>query len=429
MTVSPSAFPPVGVHDIAVHLPRYSLEMSALLQARVAADPGIERHLLRAVASTGQQAMRWPTPTEDTITMAAEAFRQLLVRPNTPDLSKVRFLTLGTETSVDMSKSGSAYVQGLMQRSGFPVPISLSSYQVQHACAGGALAMMTTASFLQVAGRTDESAVVLMSDVARYQAPSTAEVTQGAGAAALWVTQNPDLLEFDFLTAGFASRDVDDFFRPLGSTIAKVKGGFSLACYHESLADAFADHCQRAGVDPAEELRSVDVFCLHAPYARMPVVAMERLLATHLGLDAEAANVFLEERGFSAGLIPTSQVGNLYTGSLWLNLAASLAERAKVFGPSLVGKKVLLASYGSGNTMTVFTGRLAAKAPQVIARWNLDAQLANKEEPGLDTYQFWIDTHRTPENFPEILANYPPRAGQFALTGLRADGYREYQLV
>ncbi len=429
MTVSQHPFPLVGVNDVAIHLPRHSIDLTELVKARVAQDPSIERHLLRAIATTGQRAMRWPHPTEDPITMAAEALRRLIDRPGSPEVSRIRFLTLGTETSVDMSKSGSAYVQGLLQRSGYALPTNLSSYQVQHACAGGALAMLTTASFLQTAGRDSESAIVLASDVARYQAPSTAEVTQGAGAAALWITRNPHLLELDLATAGFASHDVDDFFRPLGSTIAKVKGGYSMACYHESLAEAFSDHCQRAGTTESEELKSIDVFCLHAPYANMPVSAMEKLLKNHLGLESEAAQEFMKERGFFAGLETTAVIGNLYTGSLWLNLASSLADRFRVFGPQIVGKKVLMASYGSGNTMAVFTATVAAKAPEVISRWDLGQQIADKVEPGLEAYQFWIDTHRTPENFACILENNPPTAGRFALMGLRQDGYREYQLV
>jgi hydroxymethylglutaryl-CoA synthase len=342
------------------------------------------------------------------------------------DPATLRFLTLGTETGVDMSKSGSAYVLGLLQKAGYRLPTNLSSFQVQHACAGGTLALLTVAAFLQVAGRDGETAAVLTSDIARYKAPSTAEVTQGAGATALLVARNPDLLELDLPTAGFASHDVDDFFRPLGSTIAKVRGGFSLACYHESFAEAFEDHCRRAGVAPAQELESIDAFFLHVPYALMPVSAMEKLLAKHLGLAPSAAEAFLDDRGFFAGLEATAEIGNLYTGALYLSLAFGLAERARVWGTATAGKKVLLASYGSGNTMAVFGGRLAPRAGATIARWNLDELLADHVEPPFEAYQAWLDTVRTPENYPALLAAVPAPAGRFALTGLREDGYREY---
>ena len=362
------------------------------------------------------------------MTLAAEALRTLLDAH--PEVApRLRFLALGTETGVDMSKSGSTYVLGLLQRAGYGLPTSLSSFQVQHACTGGTLALLTIAAFLQAAGRDGDTAAVLTSDIARYKAPSTAEVTQGAGASALLVARNPDLLELDLGTTGFATHDVDDFFRPLGSTIAKVRGGFSLACYNEGLTEAFEDHCQRAGVAPGDELESIDAFFLHVPYALMPVSAMEELLDKHLGLDPAQAKAFLDARGFFAGLEATAQIGNLYTGSLYLSLAFGLADRARVWGAATPGKKVLLASYGSGNTMAVVTGRMAPRALTTISRWNLDALMTDCVDPPFEDYQTWLDTVKTPENYPALLAANPPPAGRFALTSLREDGYREYGLL
>jgi len=420
--------PPVGLHDLSLYVPRRRIDLRALAARRIAEDPALEKHLDRALATTGQKAMRFPGPTEDSVTLAAEALRLLLDRR--PDLAwkDLRFLTLGTETSVDMSKSGASYVLGLLQKAGYPLPASLTSFQVQQACVGGTLALLTTAGFLQAAGRDGETSVVLTSDIARYKAPSTAEVTQGAGASALLVARNPDLLELDLASAGFASHDVDDFFRPLGSVVAKVKGGYSLACYHETLAEAFEDHCRRAGVSPAEELRSTDAFYLHAPYASMPASGMEKLLEKHLGLDQAGAGDFLADRGFSASLEATAQIGNLYTGSLYLSLATGLAERVKAWGPRTAGKKVLLASYGSGNTMVVLAGRLAPRAAETVGRWNL-AALAEANDAPFEEYQAWLDTVRTPENYPALFAAQTPAPGRIALTGLREDGYREYGIL
>jgi len=418
--------PPVGLHDLALAIPPNRIDLADLAARRISADPALEKHLARALATTGQRSMRYPSPSEDTVTLAAEALRTLLNRRADVDLGAVRFLTLGTETSVDMSKSASSYVLGLLQRSGYALPSSLASFQVQQACVGGTLALLTVAAFLQVAGRASETAVVLTSDIARYKAPSTAEVTQGAGASALLVGRNPDLLELDLGSTGFASHDVDDFFRPLGSTIAKVRGGYSLACYHETLAEAFEDHCTRAGVSPGDELRSIDAFFLHVPYAQMPQVAMEKLLEKHLGLPAAAARDFLDERGFSAGLAATAEIGNLYTGSLYLGMAFGLADRVAQWGPKTAGKKVLLASYGSGNTMAVFTGRMAPKARETVSRWDLKGLLAGAVDAPFEDYQLWLDTVKTPDNYPGLIESYPPLSGRFALWKLREDGYREY---
>ncbi|NNM53141.1 MAG: hypothetical protein HKM05_00270, partial [Spirochaetales bacterium] len=356
---------PVGLSDLAVFAPQSRLSIATLAAKRIQENPDLQKHLDRALATTGQQAMRFPQLWEDTITLGAEALRTLLSRKSETQRLGLRYLTMGTETSVDMSKAGSSYLQGLMAKTDFPLPANLASFQVQQACAGGSLAALTLSGSLKAFGHFGDSAVVVTSDIARYTAPSTAEVTQGAGATALWLETSPQLLEFDLDSVGLFSKDVDDFFRPLGSTTAKVRGGFSLACYHEAFLEAFADHCRRAGVSPQQELASIDAFCLHVPYAQMPVGALEKLFTIHTSYSADQIREHLTQCGFFESLVPAAQIGNLYTGSLWLSLAWSLHERSQVWGSRLAGKKYLLASYGSGNTMAVWTAKVAARAKAV----------------------------------------------------------------
>jgi len=422
------SFAPVGLHDLTLALPRNRIALEGLVARRISEDPSIEKHLKRAMETTGQVSMRFPSVSEDTVPLAAEALRALLDQRPDFDPATLRMVALATETGVDMSKAASSYVLGLLQRSGYPLPTSLSAFQTQSACAGGTLALLSAAAFLQF-GRDSDTAAVLTSDIARYKAPSTAEVTQGAGACALLVAKNPDLLELDLSSPGFASHDVDDFFRPLGSTIAIVRGGYSMSCYHEAFIEAFEDYCRRADVSPAEELRSVDAFFLHAPYANMPFSAMEKLLEKHLGLDQAGSRSFLEERGFFAALEATARVGNLYTGSMYLNLAFGLAERIPVWGNGAPGKKILLANYGSGNTMAVVRATVAPRAARTVARWNLNHLLADAADPPFAAYQAWLDTVKTSANYADALLTDPPAKGRFALTSLRENGYREYQLV
>jgi hydroxymethylglutaryl-CoA synthase len=153
---------------------------------------------------------------------------------------------------------------------------------------------------------------------------------------------------------------------------------------------------------------------------------MEKLLEKHLGLDPAGARAFLEARGFGAGLAATAEIGNLYTGSLYLGLAFGLADRATAWGPATPGKKILMASYGSGNTMVVFTGRMAPRARATIERWNLKALLSDAVDAPFEDYQRWLDAVKTPETYAALAAAHPARPGRFALKTLREDGYREY---
>ncbi|HET6451005.1 MAG TPA: hydroxymethylglutaryl-CoA synthase [Spirochaetia bacterium] len=415
-----------GISDISLYVPSPSIGMDTLVKRRVLLTPRLDRHLERACRVTGQKAIRFPEIWEDSATLAATAARGLLTQNPGLDGRTVRHLAVGTETGVDHSKPVSAYVQGMLQRAGYDLGTALSSFQVQHACAGGTMALLSVASLLMATGRPSDCGMVVSTDVARYETDSTAEITQGAGAVALLVQSAPRLLELDLATAGFASTDVDDFFRPLGSITARVNGTYSMRCYEESLQAAFLDHCARSGTRPEEALRDCDYFALHTPFPNMPAVAMEKLMEKVLGYDGARARAVLEEKSFWAGVEPLSRIGNLYTGSLTAALAFLLEDRFRALGSGIVGKTILLASYGSGSTMVVIKARVAASAPEVIARWRLADVFASARPATFEEYEAWTAGPVQPELHARLMENAAVPSETFHLSGIRKDGYREY---
>ena len=375
-----------GISDIRVFVPRPMITLEEVVARRVEEDQRLARHLSRAVQTTGQRRIRFPEPWEDTVTMAAEAARAAMRSNDHHDWSGLRYLSVGTESGVDHSKPVSAYVQGALQGAGLPVPDTLSSFQVQHACAAGTVSLLSTSALLAAGGAPSESGLVIASDVARYSARSTAEITQGAGAVAILVENDPGLIALDLASTGYCSRDVDDFFRPNGQETPRVKGRYSIQVYSQNLEAAFLDHCRRRGEDPADVLGQTDLFVLHTPFRNMPELAMQRLLNRTLGLTCEEAEDFLDSRGFYAGIDPVADVGNIYTGSMYLCLASLLSDRFQVWGDSLVGRRILMASYGSGNTMIVLSGVVAPGAPEVLSRWDLGGTLRNTREAAFREY-------------------------------------------
>jgi hydroxymethylglutaryl-CoA synthase len=416
----------IGISDIGVYLPRPTMDLDRLVAARVAGNPRLARHLDRALRTTGQKAIRFPDLWEDTATMAAQAAFELVHRNPKLDLSAVRHLSVGTETSLDLSKPVSAYVQGLLQKAGLKLTEALSSYQVQHACAGATMSLLSVCSMLQVAGRPGETGIVIASDISRYDLESTAEITQGAGAVALLVEQAPRLLELDLASVGFFSRDVDDFFRPLDSKTAKVKGRYSMDCYIESLEGALLDHCQRLNKTPEQVLAESELIMLHTPFRNMPESAMQRLLQRHLGYTNGHTENFLQERGFYQGVDPMAHIGNIYTGSLYLGLAFLLYYRYKELGERIVGKRLLLASYGSGNTMIIQAGQVTPTAPEVLSTWDLDRLLGEGRQATIEEYSNWAAGPHESARFLELAKGVTLPGGSFYLARIRKDGYREY---
>jgi len=418
----------VGLDDISIHVPQPQVELAELVRRRVQESPDQEKHLKRARETTGQRSFRFPAIWEDTTTLAAEATRKLLKKRSPAELASLRFLTVGTETSVDQSKPVAAYVQGILKRDGLAIPANIATFQVQHACAGGALAAISVGALLNINSDRNESGVVICSDVARYKTKTTAEITQGAGAVALHLSNRPALLELDLDTQGFNSSDVDDFFRPIGQATASVRGGYSMKCYIESFEAALGDHSRRRGEDPARVLESTDMFVLHAPFRNMPLLAMQKILATHLGMSPEDAEEFLAERGFFSGIDPVSRVGNTYTASLFFSLAFTLQDRFRRFGDEIVGKRVLLVSYGSGNTMAVISGRVAPGAPEVIQSWDLDNVWTSARPASQAEYDRWTNPPADPESYALVLNREQVPGDSVYLNSIREDGYRVYEV-
>lgn len=416
-----------GIHDIRLHVPSPRIALENIVSRRVLEEPRLARHLERACRTTGQKAIRFPEPWEDSITMAAQASLSLLQGDPDLDPRSIRHLAVGTESGMDHSKAASAWLQGMLRRAGFALPASLSSFQVQHACAGGTMAMLAAGGLLLAGGRPEQTAIVAASDIARYESASTAEVTQGAGAAAMLLGSSPRLLSIDLATVGYFSADVDDFFRPIGAPTARVKGSYSMKLYWDSLEAAFLDHCRLAGEDPTERLASTDFFALHTPFRNMPETALNKLLERRLGLDAEGIRTFLLSRGFYEGIDPIAEIGNLYTASLWTVVAFLLANRYQTLGEDIVGKRMLLASYGSGNTMVVMSARVAAQAPRVIESWNLERVFESARDASFEEYARWTEGFPRVREYDALVDQAALPSDSFFLAGIREDGYREYR--
>jgi hydroxymethylglutaryl-CoA synthase len=122
--------------------------------------------------------------------------------------------------------------------------------------------------------------VVIASDIARYNLNSS---TQGAGSVSILVGKNPRLIALDRFSGSF-TRDENDFFRPIGSSIAVVHGKKSNDCYLTAVDRAFATYKKKAVRIGAIKLKDGECFTdhiahllFHIPYPRMAEYASASL--------------------------------------------------------------------------------------------------------------------------------------------------------
>jgi len=416
----------VGIGDIGIYVPRLQMNIDSLLESRARAQPQLSRVMRRAAKKTGQISFRFPAPWEDTATFAANAATEVLERLSVEQRERIRYVLVGTETAVDLAKPVASYVHGMLKKTGYALGSALSTYDIKHACAGGTSALLSAASNLICSGTDRERGLVISSDIARYDAPSTAEFTQGGGSAALIVEKNPRLLEINLKIQGYFSSDVDDFFRPLNSITAKVKGRYSMDCYQSALKAAFEDYCNRTQQSPSKCIDEIDYIALHVPFPTMPEIALRRLLSDSCEKSEAEIEHFIQRSGFIDAMYLCKFFGNLYTASLYTYLAALLHQEYHRIGEGIVGKRVLMASYGSGNTMTVFASRICEDAPKLISLWNIEKLKDTLREASFDEYLAWLSHPTSIEELRNRLENSDSKKGLFYLKSLSESGYRIY---
>lgn len=441
---------PVGIDDLSVYVPKLFMPTTGEFAVSRGVDPA---KLTRGI---GIERMSIPDAHEDAATMGAMSMLDLMKRNNLkPD--QIGKIYVGTESGVDEAKAIGTYIVGMLEKVYCAGSFEeCSTVELKSACIGATYALENLCNWSAL-NDEEQVGIVIASDIARYSLNSAGEYTQGAGSVALLVKRNPRLIALDGFAGSF-TRDDDDFFRPLGSNTAVVHGKKSNSCYLTAVKSAFASYKKKALQRRIIELNKGE--CLtdhiahllfHIPYPRMAEYASASLFRQEwrglskwkeieakigeepqlesgeevgfLKADAEFQKKFSKTEQFLKAYnskvrdstIISRQVGNIYTGSLYLGLA-SLAELHRL----IPGEWICFCSYGSGYSAMVFSGIVQPEVESLPAR-NIMKRLKERTEINLQDYEMLHEKRKT----ESILSP----TGEFALMSIDDEGYRHYEYV
>nr|VZI31750.1 unnamed protein product [Spirometra erinaceieuropaei] len=331
-------------------------------------------------------------------------------------LKKVGFLEVGTESLIDKSKSTKSVLMQLFEESG---NYDVAGIDVKSACYGSTAALFNAINWLESTSCDGRLALVVAADIAVYATKNT-QPTGGAGAVALLLGRNAALV-LDAGLRVSSMRHRYDFYKPVMSSVfPEVDGTLSINCYKEALLSCYslyrskvekatgqvpsvlADALPRSP-DVAASVFPLDYFCFHSPFCRLvaksfgwlaledvktaktagllsmpataaageqastcsgPVAKLYPLLENQIGpreLDTACleATKDIFEKKVKPGLLLASQIGNMYTASLYsclISLCCTIPEE------ELRGRRILMYAYGSGYTASMFSIRVAPDA-------------------------------------------------------------------
>ncbi|MDY4035287.1 MAG: hydroxymethylglutaryl-CoA synthase [Streptococcus dysgalactiae] len=385
----------IGIDKIGFATSQYVLKLDDLALARQTDPAKFSQGLLLEALSV--------TPvTEDIVTLAASAADQILTDE---DKATIDMVILATESSVDQSKAAAIYVHHLMGIQPFA-----RSFEVKEACYSATAAL--DYAKLHVAAKPESRVLVIASDIAKYGIDSAGESTQGAGSIAMLVTANPRILEL-YQDNVAQTRDIMDFWRPNYSTTPFVNGIYSTKQYLDSLETTWQAYQDKTGA----QLTDFAAFCFHLPFPKLALKGLNKMMGE--SLPVEHTEHLLEN--FQASITYSKQIGNIYTGSLYLGLL-SLLENSKTLQ---AGDRIGLFSYGSGAVSEIFSGQLVAGYEQMLIT-NRQTILDQRHRLSVSEYEelFYEDAKLDEQgnaNFNTYLTS------KFALTEIK-DNQRLYQI-
>jgi hydroxymethylglutaryl-CoA synthase len=462
----------VGIDDLAIYVPKLYVDYKDFAEAR-----GIDPHKLEY--GIGVKKMALVDSNQDPACMAANACLKLMQK-NHLHPEDIGRMYVATETGLDESKAMNSFVIGMLEQvygeSSFE---HAGGIECKFACVSGSYALYDNTNWIRADENNGKAAIVIVSDIAKYDIGSAGEYTQGAGAVAMLVKKNPRLLAFDRKVTSTIIKNEYDFYRPCGKETPLVNGNYSNLLYLIQVKKAFDSYKEKAIKTGLIQLKDgesitdhIDLFSVHLPYRRMGEKALAYLLRhewrylprwnqviKEVGLqetapkdprgtiesiladtefmkaDEKFRRAFMQtsfynevfEKKMASSLEASTIIGNLYTASMYMGFR-SLLEFEYKKGTDLKNKRVGFGSYGSGSSAMVFTGVIQSEYKDIVGGMNLDEEIGPRKKISIDEYE------RLRRNERNFNTSDLPVHKEFVLVkigGSTADkaGFREYNFI
>lgn len=463
---------PVGIDDLAIYVPKLYIDYRDFAEAR-----GIDPRKLEY--GIGVKKMALVDTNQDPACMAANACLKLMQK-NHLHPEDIGRMYVATESGLDESKAMNSFVIGMLEQvygeSSFE---HAGGIECKFACVSGSYALYDNTNWIRADENNGKAAIVIVSDIAKYDIGSAGEYTQGAGAVAMLIKENPRLLAFDQKVTSTIIKNEYDFYRPCGKDTPVVNGTYSNLLYLIQVRKAFDSYKEKAirtGLIRLKDGESItdhiDLFSVHLPYRRMGEKALAYLLrhewrdlprwnkvVKEVGLqetapkdprgtiesiladtefmkaDERFRRAFMQtsfynevfEKKMASSLEASTIIGNLYTASMYMGFR-SLLEFEYKKGTDLQSKRVGFGSYGSGSSAMVFTGVIQSEYKEIVEGMNLEEEIGPRKKISIHEYERLRGNER---NFDTSLL---PVHNEFVLVkigGTTADkaGFREYNFT
>ncbi len=405
----------------------------------------------------GLTASSFPDSYEDIVTMGANAAYRLMER-NGLEPDDIGRIDVATESAFDNSKPVSTYIAGCLEQVYDTDFHHANKGERKFACIAGTQSLDDAYNWIRAGRNRGRGALVIATDTALYARGDAGEATQGAGAVAMYIAEDPSLVELS-ADQGYGSADETDFLKP-NQQFPSVDGKRSVQVYLARMREALEDYESVAGDVHPDDI----VFApFHTPFPGM-VRKAAMLAYRHITRDTAIEDELAEEIGrqpraeafdtdeqfhdavreymdllketdqyqnwYAETIEPTltisREVGNWYTGSVHVARVSAL-KTALEDGRDLTGEQLLIGSYGSGAQAEIHAETLQSGWEDEIAALNVDEQLEARYELTWDDYEEIHDVHN--HEMDVDVEEFTTPDAEFVFDGWGRMGERKYRYV
>ena len=441
----------VGIDGVEIHTGKLKLDLAETFAPEMGDDPG------KYTKGLGLYASSLPDTYEDIVTMGANAAHRLMERKGL-DPEDVGRIDVATESAFDHSKPVSTYIAGCLEQVFEGDFHHANKGERKFACMAGTQSIDDAYNWIRAGRNRGRAALVVATDTALYARDDPGEATQGAGAVAMLIDEDPDLVELS-TEQGYGSADETDFLKPQ-QQFPSVDGKRSVKVYLARMREALVDYESTGGDIHPDDFR---LGPFHTPFPGMVEKAavlayrhitrdteVEEELGREIGRqprpeafdDEEAYTDALgeytdalketdhyrewHERTIDPTLGISRRVGNWYTGSVHVARASGLRALAEA-DEDAVGEKLLVGSYGSGAQAEIHVETVRDGWREEIEALNVDEQLEARYDLAFKEYEDIHDAH----NFDEetSVEEFTAPDGEFVFDGWGRMGERKYRYV
>lgn len=441
----------VGIDAIEIRTGSLQLDLANTFAAERNEDPA------KYTKGLGLQTISLPDVYEDIVTMGANAAHRLMERKGlTPD--DIGRIDVATESAFDNSKPVSTYIAGCLEQLHVGNFHHANKGERKFACISGTQALSDAYNWIRAGRNRGRSAIVIATDTALYERGDPGESTQGAGAVAMLVSENPAVATLS-PEQGIGSADETDFLKP-NQQFPSVDGKRSMQVYLARMREALEDYERVADASTIGDFAYVP---FHTPFPGMvrkaaPLgyrhairgTARENELAKEIGWQpleedftahehyTEAIQAYMDDltdtdhyqTWYTNAITPTlsfsERVGNWYTGSVHLARASALKHAADT-GRSLTGKQLLVASYGSGAQAEIHVETIQDGWKEEIQHLTIEEQIDTRYDLSYEDYEAIHEAHTYDE--PTNATAFTQPDGEFVFDGWGQMNERTYDYV